>query len=284
VVEGSATGKVTIYNKSSSAQTLIKTTRLLTNSGVLFRLSDTVNVPASGQVDVAVYADKAGEGSDIAAAQFTIPGLSEDKQKVIYAVSTAPMVGGAKKVGVLSDDDITGALADYKAKVQDAYLATVKDTSMSHVVMVLNQNVAANHKAGDEVADFTISGTNTILLVNYNPADLARLVSDSLSNKFDSSSEKLLSLTKDPKVTISSYDVAKGMAELAVTQDVVVTLDSNGEKLLSKNFLGKKKEDIQRYVLGLDHVSGVDVQFSPGWMLSAPTVPDRIKVVVKNMN
>ncbi len=284
VIEGSSGGQVTIYNKTGTPQTLIKTTRLLTASGILFRLSDTVIVPANGEVSATVYADKAGAESDIAASQFTIPGLAEEKQKTIYAVSAAPMSGGAKKVGVLSDDDIANALKDYKDKVKDAFLATLKDVSTSQAVVLMNENIAANHKAGDEVADFTIQGTNTLLVVSYNAADLAKILNDALSTKFDSSSEKLLSLNKDPVVNIGSYDVASRTADLSVTQDVVVTLDSNGDKLLAKNFLGKKKEDIQRYILSLDHVSGVDVQFSPGWMLSAPSVPDRIKVVVKNMN
>ncbi len=284
VIEGTAGGQVTLYNKTAVPQTLVKTTRLLSPNGVLFRLSDTVIVQANGDITATVYADKPGADSDIAASQFTIPGLAEEKQKTIYAVSTAAMTGGAKKVGVLSDDDIANALKDYKDKVKDAFLATIKDASSSQAVMLINQNVSANHKAGDEVADFTIQGTNTILVVSYNSADLAKLLNDALSTKFDSSSEKLLSLNKDPVVNVGSYDVANRTADLSVTQEVVVTLDSNGDKLLAKNFLGKKKEDIQRYILGLDHVSGVDVQFSPGWMLSAPSVPDRIKVVVKNMN
>ncbi len=284
VVEGGAGGQVTLYNKTSAPQTLVATTRLLTASGILFRLSDTVIVPANGQLDATVYADVPGSGSDIPASQFTIPGLALEKQKSIYAVSTAPMTGGAKKVGVLSEDDIANALKDYKEKVKDAFLATIQDTSTSRAVVLVGQDVTASQKVGDEVANFSVQGTNTLLVVSYNPADLAKLINDELSTKFDSSSEKLLSLTKEPRINVGSYDITRSTADLTVTQDVVVTLDANGDKLLAKNFLGKKKEDIQRYILGLDHVSGVDVQFSPGWMRSAPSVPDRIKVVVKNMN
>jgi hypothetical protein len=140
VIEGSSGGEVTLYNKTGTPQTLIKTTRLLTGTGVLFRLSDTVIVPANGQITATVYADKAGAESDIPATQFTIPGLAEEKQKTIYAVSVAPMSGGAKKVGVLSDEDISNALKDYKDKVKDAFTASLKDAVASQTVMLISQN------------------------------------------------------------------------------------------------------------------------------------------------
>ena len=82
-VEGIATGEVVLYNKTNASQALVKTTRLLNPQGILFRLSDRVTVPANGQIVALVYADEVGPKSDIGSSTFTIPGLSEDKQKVI---------------------------------------------------------------------------------------------------------------------------------------------------------------------------------------------------------
>ena len=86
-----------------------------------------------------------------------------------------------------------------------------------------------------------------------------------------------------PQITVGNYSLKDSTAELAVREDATVTLDANVEKLSPQYFLGKKKDEIQRYVLGLDHVASVDVKFSPSWLMSAPTVPDRIKIVVKNV-
>ena len=71
-----AAGMLILYNKTNAAQTLVKTTRLITASGILFRLSDRVTVPAMGQIEAKVYADQAGAGSEIGPSQFTIPGLA----------------------------------------------------------------------------------------------------------------------------------------------------------------------------------------------------------------
>ena len=104
-----------------------------------------------------------------------------------------------------------------------------------------------------------------------------------MSNRVDASTEKVLSVSKEPQVTLGSYDIEKQKGQLSVYQDVLVTLDVNGEKLMVNNFFGKKKDEIERYVFGLGHVVGVDVKFSPGWMRTAPAVAEKVQVVVKNV-
>ncbi|HLC69879.1 MAG TPA: hypothetical protein VJH75_02435 [Patescibacteria group bacterium] len=283
-VEGIATGEVVLYNKTNASQALVKTTRLLNPQGILFRLSDRVTVPANGQIVALVYADEVGPKSDIGSSTFTIPGLSEDKQKVIYAESTKAMTGGLSKVGVLSDQDLQVAEADYKEKVREAYKNSLKLNNESGVIIsVLSQDASPTKKAGDEVSEFSLTGTSTIVVVSYDKDELSNILKREVAGKVDLTSEKVLSVTNEPKVSLLAYDLVAGTAEVAVSQDVKVTLDSSGEKLSLQNFLGKSKEEIERYVLSLDHVSGVDVKFSPAWTRKAPSVPDKIKVIVKNI-
>ncbi|MEK7620335.1 MAG: hypothetical protein AAB413_03815, partial [Patescibacteria group bacterium] len=56
-VEDIARGTVTITNNLTFAQSLVATTRFLSESGVLFRLEDSVSIPAGGSVKAEVYAD-----------------------------------------------------------------------------------------------------------------------------------------------------------------------------------------------------------------------------------
>ena len=287
VVDGISKGKVTVHNTSSAPQTLIKTTRVLAASGVLFHLADKIIVPAGGQTTVAVYADQPGATSDIGPSKFTIPGLSPDKQKVIYAESTDPMSGGQARLGVLSADDLKAASTNFKEKMQAAFAdtqtsSTVLDTKA--VVAVASESDQADHKVGDEVTDFTVSGTSTMIVVTYANQDLAQLVSRQISEKTDPTTEKFLGVDTEPQVSVASYDLKNNTAQLSVYQDAQVTLDANVDALSPAHFFGKSKEEIQRYILGLDHVADVQVKFSPSWMLSAPSVPDRISVVVKNIN
>ncbi|MCX6779560.1 MAG: hypothetical protein NT034_00035, partial [Candidatus Magasanikbacteria bacterium] len=111
-IEGTAGGEVTLFNKTAEPQTLVKTTRLLTPGGVLFRLSDKVTVPANGEIKAQVYADKSGKDNNVGPSTFTIPGLDTAKQKLIYAQSTVAMDNAVRQVGILTDADVQAAQKD----------------------------------------------------------------------------------------------------------------------------------------------------------------------------
>ena len=284
-VVGTATGEVTLYNDSAVSQALVKTTRLLTASGTLFRLSGPVTVPSKGQVTAQVYADKDGQDGDIGPSSFTIPGLSEDKQKVIYAKSDKAMSGGIKTIGVLTDQDLKTAEDDFVDKVKQSVAAgTATGTAMKTLVSVTDYKIISDKKSGDEVSEFNLAGTSTVVIVTYNDDELRALIEKQIAGKIDPSMEKVLSITKDPQVTLTDSDSNKGTADLSVSQDVTVTLDANADKLAASNFFNKTKDEIERYVLSLGHVVGVEVKFSPSWMHTAPSVADKLKVVVKNFD
>lgn len=282
--EGTAMGEVIVYNKGNTDQILIKTTRLLTPGGVLFRLSDRITVPANGEVKAKVYADQVGKSSEIGPSSFVIPGLSTDRQKIVYAESVTNMVGGVRSIGVLSETDVQSAKVDFSEKIKQSLEKQYNtNTNDKKLFLVTNQNVVVNHKVGEEVGDFIISGNVNVVMVSYSQEELIALLNKEVSSKIDVSLEKLLSVKIDPKLSILSYDLVAGTAQLSVYQDVGVTLDANADKLSPQNFLGKSKDEIERYVLGLNHVSGVEVKFTPSWMSSSPTVPDHIKIVVKSV-
>lgn len=281
-IEGIAGGEVTLFNKTNEPQILVKTTRLLTPNSVLFRLSDKVTIPANGEVKAQVYADKSGKESNIGPSSFTIPGLAVDKQKVVYAQSVVAMDNAVRQVGILTDADIQAATKDFEQKIKDQYMASSTDT-MQKVVSVINSNPIVDKKVGEEVDGFNLSGTSTVVVVSYDKKNLSDLISSAVSSKIDGSLEKVLNITSDPKVSVSSYDASSNSAQLSVNQDVMVTLDANAEKLSPQYFMGKTKDEIERYVFELDHVAGVQVDFSPGWISKAPNVPDKIKVIVKDV-
>ncbi len=78
-----AQGTVRIVNSYSAGLTLIKSTRLLTADGKLYRLAQAVDVPAHGEVSASVYADQNGSIYAIGPTTFTVPGLSSAMQAVI---------------------------------------------------------------------------------------------------------------------------------------------------------------------------------------------------------
>lgn len=285
-VEGISKGEVTLYNNTSEVQILVKTTRLLSPENVLFRLEDRVTIPAKGQTTAKVYADQNGAASDIGPTKFTIPGLSPDKQKVVYAQSTKPMAGGSGKIGIVSENDINAAKNDFKEKVKQAYLKQIGEVELwadMKIITVTDNNPVSSHKTGDETGSFTISGTSTVVGVFFAKKDLEEILNKEIGKSLDNNSEKILSFSGEPTVTIASTDLVNQSAQLNISQETLVTLNAEAQSLEKSNFVGKEKSEIERYVVGLPHVTGVNVKFSPSWSDTAPSSADKIKVVVKNV-
>jgi len=116
---GVAEGQVKIINTSKRAQTLIKTTRLLTPEGLLFRLKEDVSVPAGKEIITLAHADQTGGQYNIQPTKFTIPGLSTALQQEIYAVLEKPVTGGLKKTGVLTENDLESAQEKMKNEIKN---------------------------------------------------------------------------------------------------------------------------------------------------------------------
>jgi hypothetical protein len=284
-VEGTAVGEVTIYNKSGAPITLIPKTRFITSDGILFRLKNRTTIADGSSTIAEVYADKPGKASDIGASDFTLPALPADKQKVIYAASTKPMSGGSSQVGTISQDDVLKAKSEYKEDVVNEFLDKNSDkfAGQKVLVTVAEQKLESSETLGKETSGFVLSGTSTLVLVKYQPDDLLHAINQELNSKLDPEADKVISSKSEPQVSISSYDLKSGTAELAVTESMVVTVDASLKKLSAQNFLGMNKKEIEASILSLDHVAGVEVRFSPSWMRSAPQSADKIKVLVKNI-
>jgi uncharacterized protein with FMN-binding domain len=86
-----AQGQVSIMNNSNNSIQLVKTTRLLTSDGKIFRLSENVSVPAGSHAAAFIYADKNGSAYAIGPSRFSFPGLSDALQTIVYAVSDATL-------------------------------------------------------------------------------------------------------------------------------------------------------------------------------------------------
>ncbi len=82
-----AEGQVTIINNYSRNQTLIATTRLLSPDNKLYRLTETVQVPAGGKITATAAADQAGKTYESGPVKLSIPGLWEGIRDKIYAES-----------------------------------------------------------------------------------------------------------------------------------------------------------------------------------------------------
>ncbi|MCD5381791.1 MAG: hypothetical protein LR017_00565 [Candidatus Pacebacteria bacterium] len=135
-----AMGDIFIYNAySTDTQRLIKNTRFESPEGLIFRINESVVVPGAtkdadgklvpGVITATVFADGTGEQYNIAAGQFTIPGLKGSEQyDKMYATSNTGFMGGFEgKRFIIDDDELTTAKQALQLELRNALLARIDE-------------------------------------------------------------------------------------------------------------------------------------------------------------
>ncbi|MFA5937252.1 MAG: hypothetical protein WC822_05265 [Candidatus Paceibacterota bacterium] len=281
-----ARGTVTLHNETAAAQALVATTRLLSPDGVLFRLTQRVLVPANGTVDAEVYADAAGSGGEIAPTTFTIPGLSADKQKTIYAKSDAAMAGGTRTVGIFGSEDKKKAEKRMTERLLAAARAHFEDGAPSGqgvAVQLLQYAVSFDAEVDKEVSEVRVTGRGTAVAVFYDKQLLRQSARAMLEKRVVDESEIVVPRQADPTVTIEEYDPSAMSVRLKVFFDGIANLNPESPRVGKSVFFGKTRDEIRRYALSLDHVQSAEVDFSPAWILRVPHSAEQVQVVVKNV-
>lgn len=268
-----ARGTVTLSNDYSVDQPLVRTTRLLSKSGVLFHTDDTVTVPAGGTVDVAVYADQPGNSGNISADTFEIVALSTSLKEKIYATSTDPMTGGVIKKVELTDEIIAQAKASAQVAAeqtaQQALLATLDQSSSfvadNWVVTITNQMV--NGSAGDEVEAVTVQ---SIGVATYLPVT-STLIRAALVEAEEP-------IANDATIT---YTLETDGSEVIVSGTTAgADLEPNLDFVDAAVLTGKTEQQVQDYLADFEQIESVTVQFVPFWSDRTPQLPQQINLVL----
>lgn len=285
-VPGKATGMMRIYNTSATAQPLVATTRFLSTGNVLFRLKAGVVVPANGFIDAEVAADKDGKEGNIGPDSFTIPGLDVARQKEVYGKTESAMQGGVRTQGVVSQKDIDTAKATLEQKTLDSAATFFGDvlntgTQALYSIGVSQFNTAV--KVGDTVSEFSGTLSASITRVTYDASLTESKATESLYERVVDDTEHIDLGTAEPVVTLGTVTADPKTTELSVVLSGVATLNPDSPKLEKNVFFGKSKDEIRRYILTMDHVHGVDIQFSPAWMQTVPHVNEHVDVVIKEV-
>ncbi len=132
-VQERAMGKIFVYNTSDTLQRLIKNTRFETKDGMIFRISESIEVPPAkdgtpGMVAADVFADGTGEQYNIPAQRFTVPGLKgSDQYDKMYAESTSAFTGGfSGEKYILDEAELATAQQALHIELRNTLLARLK--------------------------------------------------------------------------------------------------------------------------------------------------------------
>ena len=283
--DGVAGGTVTLINKTSNDQVLVATTRLLTPDGVLLRLKSRVNVPAHGQIKTTVYADKPGPAGDIGPSTFTIPGLSADLQKSIFAQSDAAMTGGTVSAGIISQADIDKTESDLRADLTnqaEAELAKSIDqkwTGRAFVAETMNRSVSA---APGQLADgVTVRLTLRVRAVAFDRAKALALAMDGLKRGLTSDRELVGVDSDHAQFGVTSADPKTGTASLHVSLSGQSRVSLSSPLFDAGKLRGLDLNAVKAYFEGIEGVERVDVKFRPFWLKRMPDLADHIDFIIQ---
>ena len=295
--EEKAKGTIVIYNQySSSEQTLVKTTRFLSENGKIFRLTDTVVIPGAsideGKIipsskEVTVEADEAGDAYNIGPSKFTIPGFEGTaKYAAFYGQSSAPMTGGAKgMMKVATKEDIDGAIqivsAELKNKVSDEFKQKIPtELKMLDNSQVLEVTESDSTLDADEPGkEFTVTVKVKAWGLAFKEDDVLSLIKNNINDKI--SQDKIL-IPSTIKVDYENVktDSAKSKTDF-IAQAQAKTAWNIDEDLIKKDLAGKDEIEVRKYLSSLAEIETAKVIFWPFWVKRIPTNKDKIKIVIK---
>jgi len=316
-----ASGKITIVNTSGTLWPLIATTRFQTKDGIVFRITDKVDVPAAttagpGKADAFVVADPVdaygtvvGDRGNIPPSRFFLPGLRADSQSKIYAENAEPMKGGiADYIDYISKADIEAARSKIKDELSKTVVVSLRaavtkkneiteDANANYVLLEGENAIKISEPAitippdleNREVKSFTISGDISAIGVYYNHNEMIEMLKAELMSK-RSPQKELVRVNEDSiSYNIFEWDVNSG--KIKVTANIkgieeyeIDPSKENGQRLLKKikdHIMGKNVDEAKAYIQNLPEINKVEIKSWPMWAPVVPSIPDNIKFEIR---
>lgn len=293
-----ASGIIRVYNGYSTAsQTLVATTRFLSDDGKLFRTPKRVVIPGghyeggklvSGFLDIEVVADQPGEEYNIDPSTFSIPGLAgTPKYTAFYAKSFEPMKGGEKKeVPQVTQKDLDKAQEILTERALAESGIALKDSISSKDYVIINEAVTtkvvdfkADAEAGREIDKFSAQVKVLAGAIIFKESELKNFARNYIQGSF-SPEEKLIEQSLQIDYSLESADLSKNELVLKL----VISAQSQsapGEIQLKEIIKNKNAEEIKNILKGFPQIEKARVELWPFWVSSAPENLDRIEVVLR---
>ncbi|MDO9399580.1 MAG: hypothetical protein Q7T79_02770 [bacterium] len=279
-------GKIIIINDYNKNQPLMATTRLLSSDNKLFRIKNTVIVPAGGQVEAEIYADEPSREMAIGPTKFTIPGLWAGMQDKIYGKSSVAMEYKEKTKITIQQSDIDSAVNDLKTvlivKTKEQINNDFKD--YDQVIYEIDNNSITQQldgKVGEEKKEFTLSIKTMVVVVAFADEKVFQLAKQKLASALPNDKELSNFSKKDIIYSLSSFDVKQGTAIANISFTGKMVLKKNAEIIDRSRLLGLTNEQLNQYLSNIPEVAGYEIKFSPSFIKKVPNLIDRIKIEVK---
>lgn len=281
LVDDIARGTVTIYNNYSRTQPLVQTTRLLTPDGKLFRINETVSVPAGGSVTVEAYSDQPGSEYNIEPTTFTIPGLWEGLQTDIYAESTTPFTGGQRLEKAITDEVLQQSASSLLAKTKEQYSTDIssKDGIIS-LYRIGEPTWESNVEAGDTAEKFTMTISVPVTTIRFQKTDLEKIAENNLIAVTPNSDQFVSANFDTMKFLLANVSEEEGSATLRISLQGRSVARLNADDLDIGRIEGMTKQELTRHLTSLPQVAETKIIFIPAWLSKVPPLEDHVYIEI----
>lgn len=264
--EQTLSGSITIVNNSAKDQPLVSGTRLLSESGVLFRTEKTITVSARQSVLVEAKADDAAAGPVLAPQKFTIVALWPGLQDKIYGTISDPIIAKTEVARITERGDIDKAKLDLEKKLYSKGLAALRAKNIGNLQipdnLIIKEMIDFFHTGivNEEQEEFEVSGKMRLTAIAVDPESVKSALLTGQENMV--LSKESIERIADPILKISSLDLKNNSARIIAK----ITIPANTPKtdpFIVKSLAGKTPNEIAEYFKRSVYAKDVEVKMMP---------------------
>ncbi|MDP3729275.1 MAG: hypothetical protein Q8R26_00765 [bacterium] len=294
VIEDRAKGKVRIYNSfSSSPQKLVSSTRFVSDSGLLYRLPETINIPGASieegkiiprYVETSLVADQAGESYNMEKEiTLKIPGFKGGpKYETFYATAPNGFLGGFKgEAKVISKDDLkksqeeTSKLAyeEMKNEISKKIPPGFQTIEGLREIQVLKVVAPKENSKADQ---FSVEVQTRGKVMVFKKEDGDHLLKELIIKK--DSSVEYIDGSAVAKYQAQNTDFEKGKSMVFLEGGIKVASKVDERDLLSM-IKGQKERAVQEFLKSRTELASFNMSLFPPWRTSVPKSENKIKLI-----
>ena len=290
VANDPASGKIIISNAQATPQTLIKNTRFETPTGLIFRIQDSISVPAGsptapGTLEVTVYADAGGDTYNIGATTFTVPGLrGSPAYDLVTAKSTTGMSGGfsgqrASVSQATREAQDTKNRAALETSLREGMAEAIPDGYILVPGGAFTTYAPAPDTAGrDNQVTVTTKGTMTAVI--FPQAALAKAIAYKVVGSY---AGQPISIPDPAGLTLAPKEegapVGKDTFAFSLSGNTTLVWDIDPSRI-SGAVAGKTRDAAEAILSSFPEVASATLVLRPFWSNTFPSDPGDISVTV----
>ena len=258
---------------------MVATTRLLAPNNNLYRLTETVVVPAGSSLYAQAVADLAGDIYEISSStRFTIPGLWEGIRDYIYAETTEPIKRQLSISNEIKPQDLENARTILLQKTEDQAIKQIPNQEEYYIISDSKLiSASSSHAVGETATTFNFTVKAKINIIAFKKIDLETVTVNNLKASLKDTQTYVSHDPDSLTYSLKAYDQKNSSATITVNIIGLASTDLENN-FTKKDILGLTKEDVIKYFKSKHGVKQVEVHFSPAWVKSVPPLEDHVEI------